>query len=273
MTPEKLDLSHTSHELISTSGNTLHLWQIKPIKRPKIGSIIHFHGNAQNMSSHLLFVFWLAHVGFEIITFDYSGYGQSSGDVSRENTIKDGQSVLQWANSRKEAVSEDLFVVGQSLGGAIAITAYAKSQTPNVRALVIESAFASYRDIARKKLASFWLTWPLQYPLSYLVSDEYSPINYVAKIKVPMLFIWGERDPIIPPDETQELFRAATNPKKQIVVPGEHTPALLNHDSQWRRRMVDFLCEHSHKTKQCRKQLRELKEIDNLTELVPERDS
>jgi hypothetical protein len=56
-----------------------------------------------------------------------------------------------------------------------------------------ESTFASYRGIAREKLANFWLTWPLQVPLSWAVDDDYSPVDAIGRVSpIPVLIIHGD---------------------------------------------------------------------------------
>jgi fermentation-respiration switch protein FrsA (DUF1100 family) len=113
-------------------------------------------------------------------------------------------------------------VFGQSLGGSIAV--YNVAHSPyrrHIRGLAVESAFASYRGIAREKLAAFWLTWPLQYPLSWLVSDRYSPAHAVADVSpIPLLIIQGDRDPIVPVGHARQLFKLAREPKQLWIVPG-----------------------------------------------------
>jgi fermentation-respiration switch protein FrsA (DUF1100 family) len=133
-------------------------------------------------------------------------------------------------------------VFGQSLGGAIAIYNVARSPyRQHIRALVVESAFASYRQIAREKLADFWLTWPLQYPLSWTVSDEYSPSKAVAGVSpIPLLIIHGDHDPIVPVGHGKRLFELAQEPKQLwIVSGGGHIQAFQR--QSYRDRFVNYL--------------------------------
>jgi alpha-beta hydrolase superfamily lysophospholipase len=180
---------------VGDSGESLHAWLFKTNK-PKTGTVVHFHGNAQNMSAHILFVGWLLDEGFDLLTFDYRGYGQSSPVVTRERTLEDGHAVLNWAS--KKDPSAPLFVIGQSLGGAVAATVLSQKEYKHIKAVMLESTFHSYRSMAQSKLASFFLTWPLQWPLSFLVSDTLSPALFATEYNYPTLVVHGSRDAVVP---------------------------------------------------------------------------
>ena len=144
------------------------LWFPAKSIAPK-GVIIHFHGNGENMTSHFLFVYWLALEGYDVFTFDYRGYGASAGDKSLSGAVEDGAAALRCARSRAGGAKERLIVVGQSLGGALALAALEREGGEGVRGLILDSTFASYREVAQDKLRQWWLTWPLQWPLSRLL--------------------------------------------------------------------------------------------------------
>jgi len=197
--PEQIAKNFSEHRIVvGKLGESIHAWHLRTEKIKK-GTVVHFHGNAQNMTAHVLFVSWLLEEGFDVLTFDYRGYGKSSGEVSRENTVEDGIAVLNWTSDREK--NTPVLVVAQSLGGAIATVALQRSKSSNVAAVVLESTFSSYRSIARNKLASFFLTWPLQWPLSYLITDTLSPDRFISQYNFPTLIIHGSRDIVIPYSE------------------------------------------------------------------------
>lgn len=213
--PQQITPSHEEFFIpVEGTKDRLHVWRFQPRTRRQ-GTILHFHGNAQNMSAHVWFVAWLVDAGFEIVTFDYRGYGKSSGVASRENTIQDGQAVLRWLSAQQRTTP--LFILGQSLGGAVAYTSLAQlTPAPPVRAMIIESSFPSYRKLARTKLASFLLTWPLQWPLSYLITDEFSPESVGMPNPLPMLFIHGTADVVVPYSAGLEFAEMADNQKNSV---------------------------------------------------------
>lgn len=213
----------------------------------EIGSIVHLHGNAQNRSSHFLYSYWLTDYGYRVYVPDYRGYGGSEGKASRVGLVDDSRFFIKEAC---ESTKKPVFVFGQSLGGALAIPAL-EHESSCVCALIVESSFSSYRRIARQKLASFWLSWFFQYPLSFLVSDNESPIDYVQNVKIPTLFIHGTEDKIVPIAFGKELYERSGSSEKEFwtVEGAHHTPAFGDDQSPYRTKLVEWLKKQSSRCK------------------------
>lgn len=178
------------------------------------GVIVHFHGNAENMTSHYLFVYWLALEGYDVFTFDYRGYGASEGKKSVAGSIEDGAAALSVCRKRAGGAGDRLIVVGQSMGAALALAALDRDGGTGVRGVILDSTFASYRGMARDKLGRGWL-WPLRYPLSWLFSERWAPRRLIARRKpVPLLMLHAVGDPVVPYAEGRRLFDLAPGPKE-----------------------------------------------------------
>lgn len=211
---------------------------------PSKGVIVHFHGNGENMTSHYLFVYWLAAEGYDVFTFDYRSYGGSTGRKSIAGSIEDGVAALRAARGRAGGSRERLIVIGQSLGGALALAALARDGGEGVRGVILDSTFASYRKVARLKLGGFWLTWPLQYPLSaLLISDRWAPERLIARRKpVPLLMLHAEGDPVVPYTQGRTLFDLAPAPKEFWKLDSKgHTEAFYARASQYRPPLLAWL--------------------------------
>ena len=240
-TPKQLGLAYEDVHFQAGDGTPLHAWFLKAEGKAQ-GTILFLHGNAENISTHIMSVLWLPARGFNVFLLDYRGYGASGGAASMSGVQDDMDAALRTVLARKDVDPDRVVVLGQSLGGTIAI--YNVAHSPyrrHIRALVVESAFASYRQITREKLADFWLTWPLQWPLSWTVSDEYNPSVAVAGVSpIPLLIIHGDRDSIVPVDHGKRLFELAQEPKQiWIVSAGGHIQA-FQHQS-YRDRFVNYL--------------------------------
>ncbi len=205
---------------LSPDGVRLHGWFI-PAKGKARGTILFLHGNAQNISTHVNGVLWLVDAGYNLFLFDYRGYGLSQGTPSIPGVHDDAEAALARTFTLPGVDPNRVVVLGQSLGGSVAVSAVALSPDKNrVKALIIDSAFSSWRKIAREKLGDFFLTWPFQYPLSYLFNDDYSPLARIKDIApVPLLIIQGERDRVVPLHHARDLYAAAGEPKKLWLVP------------------------------------------------------
>lgn len=212
---------------------------------PGKGVLVHFHGNAENMTSHFLFVWWLTLEGWDVLAFDYRGYGASGGEKSLAGAVEDGAAALAYARGR--AAGRPLAVVGQSLGGALALASLEKDGGEGVRALILDSTFSSYRAIARDKLSQLWLTWPLQWPLSFLFGGPPAPERLAARRKpIPLLMFHGKDDPVVPFYLGKRLFDAAAGPKELVEVEGGgHTAAFGARRAEHQARIVSFLRQSS----------------------------
>ncbi len=205
---------HKDIEFPAADGVALHGWYF-PAENAK-GSILVFHGNAQNLSTHVNSVLWLVREGFNIFIIDYRGYGLSDGKPDLAGAHLDADAALETLFLMPGTDPDRVVVLGQSLGGSIAVYTVAHSRHKDrIRAVVIDSAFSSYRRIAREKLASFWLTWPFQYPLSWTVTDSYSAERWIGKLSpMPVLILHGLDDPVVPTHHGRMLADAARKPKE-----------------------------------------------------------
>ena len=221
LTPDQIGLDYEEVEFEAADGVPLHGWFL-PEGAPRRGSILFLHGNAQNISTHIASVAWLPAQGFDVLLFDYRGYGESRGSPSLAGLHLDFEAALQALLARPEIERDRVIVFGQSLGGSLAITALAASPLRHqVRALIVEGAFTSYRALAREKLADFWLTWPLQAPLALTIEDRYRPIDVIGELAaLPLLIVHGEADRVVPPEHAVALYEAARRPKTLWLVPG-----------------------------------------------------
>ena len=225
----------------STDGVRLHGWILRP-PGPQKGTLLFFHGNAENMSTHVRAVQWLVKEGYLVFAFDYRGYGTSDGTPDIPGVNRDGVAALDLAFHLRGGEEGGIVVFGQSLGGAIA--AYAVANSPRrgeVKALIIDSSFAGYRRIVRDKLIAGIVTLPLAWPASWTVEDGYSPERWIGSVApVPVVVIHGTKDPVVPFSHGERLYRLAGEPKGFWKVEGGgHATALLLPDV--RTQLLGFL--------------------------------
>ena len=239
--PAEAGLQYEDVTFTAADGTELHGWFL-PARTDEVeGTVIHLHGNAQNVSTHVAAVWWLPRHGFQVFTFDYRGYGHSEGSPSFSGVHQDAEAALSTLIERDDVDPGRVLVLGQSLGASIAITAVARWDGEPPAGVVAESPFDSYRGITREKLGNFWLTWPLQYPLSWLVSDAYAPIDHVAELSpTPLLLVVGGDDRTVPPIHGERLYEAAGPPRYLWTIEGATHNAPLADDRVRHRLLQTF---------------------------------
>jgi len=220
------------------------------------GLVIHFHGNAQNMTSHVMYVKWLTDEGYDVLTFDYRGYGKSSGNPTQMGLYIDGHAVIHHALKLPRYTSKDLFIVAQSLGGAVAIPIVANVNSPRFRGLIIDSSFYSYREVGESKLLQTPIVKYFSGPLSYLVSDDHAPSTLTQKLNLPIFAMHGTEDSVVPYEQGKKLFAALADeqhPQQSFLTlnGGKHTDGMIR--PEVRSKILDFLCSASRYPGSCQK--------------------
>ncbi|MDH4163162.1 MAG: alpha/beta hydrolase [Nitrospirota bacterium] len=204
---------HQDVYFTTDDGSILHGWFFKA--REPVGSILILHGNAENISTHVNGVLWFVANGFNVFIFDYRGYGRSEGVPTLGGIQRDAEAAFRRLLTLPTVDPDRTILFGQSLGGTVAVNLVAATPAKeHIKALVIDSAFASHRIIAREKISHFCI-WPFPDLLSPFFSSRFSPMKRIADVSpVPVLILQGLHDTIVPPDHSELLFAAAHQPKE-----------------------------------------------------------
>ena len=196
----------------SADGTRLHGWFFKSPSGPETATVIFFHGNGGNIGN----VSWVgqrfAKRGFNVLLFDYRGYGASDGVASKEADLyADGDAAVAFVRNVKGARPEHIVLYGQSLGTAIVSDVASRGI---FGAVVLESGFSSASSVAASALP--WLPrW-----LHFLGKNRFESARKLASVKSPILITHGDPDLTIPSGESQLLFASANEPKKLLIFRG-----------------------------------------------------
>lgn len=194
-----------------------------------VGTIIVCHGVGANHADIQPLFLNLYHAGFQILAFDFRGHGNSAGHTITYG-LQERQDVLganDYCLQRSDVDRTRLFALGASMGGAALLQAL--PEMPEVRAAVVDSAFASLDQMAGHQLRFF--PQVIRPPLVQLVRwfawletgadlQCLSPADRLREISIPLLIIHGSDDTVVPVEHAHLLRKAATGPVQLRVEPG-----------------------------------------------------
>lgn len=240
--PANQGLDYQDIILIHPRGQRLHGWWL-PAKGPARGTVYFLHGNAQNISTHIMNVVWLPEQGFNVFLPDYRGYGLSEGKPTIEGAMKDIQLGLDWLRSSGRTGKEPLIVFGQSLGASMTIPVLAREENHGrYDCLMVEAAFTGYRDIVGDIMSRSWLLRPLKPVVIPFQPRRFDALDAIDQVRAPLLILHSEEDQVIPFSHGRKLYETAASAKEFQRLKGAHIASLR--DPAVRDRLVRFTEEH-----------------------------
>ncbi|MDH5393103.1 MAG: lysophospholipase [Gammaproteobacteria bacterium] len=236
---KKTDVVYENIALLAEDGTQLHGWWLPHTNSEFKAVIVFLHGNAGNVTYHLGNALWLTRHGFDVLLFDYRGFGFSQGQADLSGVMKDISAAIHYSFERNN--KQKVIVAGQSLGASIGMYAVAQAANKDkVSAFLAISGFSDYQQIARDVLSNWWLTWLFQWPLSLTIESEYRPLDFVAGISpVPLLIMHSKHDEIIPYYHAKALYAAANKPKQFVELKGSHNNAFMIKEN--RLQLIEYL--------------------------------
>ncbi|OAF71047.1 Abhydrolase domain-containing protein 12 [Intoshia linei] len=224
--PKEFGLNNTIHSYFETEpGIKLGVWHILPAplnvendnfcdEYTRIdylnsgkGLILYLHGNTNNRggSERIGTYQKLSEIGYNIVTFDYRGFGDSNGVTTYKNIIFDSLRIYYWL---KNMLSDDRKIViwGHSLGTGVAceLSNSIRIRQENVDCLVLESPFTSlYCSAIEHPITTAFL--PLKFFMKIIIKRSLSKIEFsfdnksiLKRLKCPILIMHARDDKIIP---------------------------------------------------------------------------
>ncbi len=168
--------------------------------------------------------------GWDVLLFEYPGYGARGGKPSAE-VIR--QAAAQALGSLTRNDDRPIYLLGESLGSGVA-TYLAGSYPDTVAGLLLITAFTSLADVAAKH-------YPFL-PVRILLSENYDSSAALADYRGPVAFLLAGRDEIVPLESGQALHDGYTGPRWLRIEPDAGHNSLPYHPrAQWWKQVSDFL--------------------------------
>jgi fermentation-respiration switch protein FrsA (DUF1100 family) len=205
-TPADFGVPFERLSIRTADGVELHGWLLThPAPRAQI---LYSHGNGGNLSVWAPLLVGIQRHGYSVRAFDYRGYGLSTGRPTEQGLYRDIDAIV---GSMTKTTGNDLPVIfwGRSLGATMA--AYAATiESPD--ALILESGFPHAKSVLRAS--------PVLAVAGMFSSYRFATADFLAKVRVPVLVMHGDRDSVIPFSLGRALFDRIAGPKRFVTISG-----------------------------------------------------
>jgi fermentation-respiration switch protein FrsA (DUF1100 family) len=218
------------------SGERLHGWYIsaRDVETERAATVIYFHGNGGNINA----VGWLGEAlsarGFNVLLFDYRGYGRSEGSTRDERGIyEDSDAAYDFVVREHGAKPERIVLYGQSLGTTAAVDLASRKPCG---AIILESGLSSASDMASMILPRV-PAWVHRYGRNHFESAK-----KLEGVRVPVLVAHGALDRTIPVEQGYKLYSAAREPKRLIIIPeAGHNDLISKGGAEYLNELTSFI--------------------------------
>ena len=153
---------------------------------PRKGIILYHHGNADNLVRWGKYRNDFLGRGYDVLMYDYRGYGKSNGSPSEENLLNDGLKVYDYLSPRYPG--EQIIIYGRSLGTAVASFV---AENRSAKSLFLETPFDQIHTALYSKFPFLWSPFPKKH--------NFSNVEPLQKgFTFPVHIFHGTKDLVVP---------------------------------------------------------------------------
>ncbi|MGH6796121.1 MAG: alpha/beta hydrolase [Methylocella sp.] len=192
--------------LTTDDGETLVAWYVPAMDGHPL--ILYFHGNGGALVDRAARFRAFTASGYGLLALSYRGYGGSTGSPTEKGLMADGETAYREARARGYDGGH-IVLMGESLGSGVAI---ALAATHEAAALVLDSPFSSAVAVAAAHYPMF--------PVNWLMFDQFRSDLAIGDVHIPILFLHGDEDDVVPIRLARRLFELANEPKTFMLVSG-----------------------------------------------------
>ncbi|CAL5185740.1 unnamed protein product [Lathyrus oleraceus] len=155
-------------------------------------TMLYSHGNAADLGQMFeLFVELSNRLRLNVMGYDYSGYGQSTGKPSEYNTYADIEAAYKCLKEQYGVKDEQLILYGQSVGSGPTLDL--ASRISELRGVVLHSPILSGLRVLYPVKRTYWF-------------DIYKNIDKIGMVKCPVLVIHGTADEVVDVSHGKQLW-------------------------------------------------------------------
>lgn len=240
--PEALGLTVEEVSIRNQSGETLRGWWLPASDARQ--TVMFCMGNTGNISSMLGYALILHRGGFNVLLFDYQGFGRSTGIATALSLPGDAVSAFDYLTKERGIAPKDIGIFGVSLGSVLAITVAAERQPG---AVAVEDVFVpnDHVEAMKGQLGNDLAMKIAVAGLQSVILPRVDPLRNAARLQCPMLLMHGEYDWLLPPRGTLKVAPSATGIARVWIMKGAgHAPETLEvNDQEYAHQLNAFFHE------------------------------
>jgi abhydrolase domain-containing protein 13 len=225
----------------------------------KAPTILFFHGNAGNIGFRLPnAVKMMQETKSNVLMVEYRGYGDSDTVPPTEAGLKlDAEAALNYCLEHPLIDSDRLFLFGRSLGGAVAfhLAKHAQDKGIPLSGIMVENTFTSIADMVDRLMpAVAWIK-------ALVLRISWDSTLIVPHLSLPMLFLAGSSDELVPPSQMSRLVELAASHSESVnlhvIEGGTHNECWIQGGDPYWKSMADFVAEHAGRAHRAREEQEE----------------
>ena len=205
---------------VNSEDERIHAWlmpaangRLKPAEQSSGKFLLYLHGSALNIGANIDHAQRFRNMGLSVLLISYRGYGKSDGEFPAEAKMyADAEAAWEYLVTQRRVDPGNIFIYGHSLGGAVAI--HLAVSHPDAGGLIVESSFTSIVDMANLE--------PVYriFPLSLMVHQRFDSRTKVRQLKVPVIYLHGTQDTLVPHCMTRILYEYTASAKQMKLIHG-----------------------------------------------------
>lgn len=241
--PDEHQVPFETHMIRCSDGVKIHSWlMMRKNSGHKIPTIVFFHGNAGNIGLRLPNALqMLQYLDAHVLLVEYRGYGDSDDAPVNEAGLKlDAEAALKFIRTHPQVDPEQIFIFGRSLGGSVAfhLAHYAERNNIPIAGVMVENTFLSIAAMVDTLM-------PYVAPFKALILRiGWRSDLIVPHLTVPVLYLAGGRDELVPHSHMVELYKATQQSrmlKMHIIENGTHNESWLQGGTEYWAQMKEFM--------------------------------
>ncbi len=191
------------YDLALQNGDKIRTWYLAN-DRADAPTVLYLHGARWNLNGSAFRMERWTRMGYSVLAIDYRGFGESTPALPSEASATEDALAGLHELARLQPDPSRRIVYGHSLGGALAMNLANQTERPGFAGLVVESSFTNVGEMLST------LRWGWLPGLSLLVTQPFDSLTKAAQLDVPVLFIHGTADSVVPHEMSDQLHAAAT---------------------------------------------------------------